>query len=63
VEPQECLVKSSTMKPHLQPRNYFFFKIYLYIICEYTVTVFRHSRKGCQISLRVVVSHHVVAGT
>jgi hypothetical protein len=30
----------------------FFFKIYLFIICEYTVAVFRHSRRGHQISLR-----------
>jgi hypothetical protein len=36
--------------------------IYLFIICKYTVAVFRHLRKGCQISLREVVSHHVVAG-
>jgi hypothetical protein len=35
----------------------------LYIdICQYTVVDFRHTRKGCQISLWVVVSHHVVAG-
>jgi hypothetical protein len=40
----------------------FFFKIYLLIICKYTVAVFRHSRRGSQISLRMVVSHHVVAG-
>jgi hypothetical protein len=36
--------------------------IYLFIICKYTVAVFRHSRRGSQISLWVVVSHHVVAG-
>jgi hypothetical protein len=40
----------------------FFFKIYLLIICKYTVSVFRHSRIGSQISLGMVVSHHVVAG-
>jgi hypothetical protein len=40
----------------------FFFKIYLFIICKYTVAVFRHTRRGRQISLRMVVSHHVVAG-
>jgi hypothetical protein len=42
----------------------FFFlkKIYLFIICKYTVVVFRYTRRGHQISLRVVVSHHVVAG-
>ena len=41
---------------------FFFLKIYLLIICKYTVAVFRHSRRGSQISLRMVVSHHVVAG-
>jgi hypothetical protein len=40
----------------------FFLKIYLFIICVYTVAVFRHSRRGHQITLRMVVSHHVVAG-
>jgi hypothetical protein len=38
----------------------FFKKIF--IICKYTVAVFRHSRRGSQISLWMVVSHHVVAG-
>jgi hypothetical protein len=41
---------------------YFFLKIYLFIICKYIVAVFRHSRRGSQISLRMVVSHHVAAG-
>jgi hypothetical protein len=41
---------------------YFFLKIYLFIICKYTVAVFRHSRRGRQILLQMVVSHHVVAG-
>jgi hypothetical protein len=44
---------------------FFFFKdlfIYLFIICKYTVVVFRHTRRRRQISLRMVVSHHVVAG-
>jgi hypothetical protein len=36
--------------------------IYLFIICKYTVAVFRHSRRGRQISFQMVVSHHVVAG-
>jgi hypothetical protein len=31
-------------------------------VCKYTVAVFRHSRRGRQISLQMVVSHHVVAG-
>jgi hypothetical protein len=38
--------------------------IYLFIILYviYTVAVLRHSRRESQISLRMVVSHHVVAG-
>ena len=39
-----------------------FFKIYLFIISKYTVAVFRHSGRGSQISFRMVMSHHVVAG-
>jgi hypothetical protein len=54
---QSCLPLSS-ISFHLN----FFFKIYLFIICKYTVVVFRYTRRGHQISLRVVVSHHVVAG-
>jgi hypothetical protein len=34
----------------------------LFIICKYTVAVFRHSRRGHQILLRMVVSYHVVDG-
>jgi hypothetical protein len=41
---------------------FFFFLDLLFIMCKYTVAVFRHSRRGRQISLPVVVSHHVVAG-
>jgi hypothetical protein len=40
----------------------FFLKIYLFIICKYTVVVCRHARRGSQILLQMVVSHHVVAG-
>jgi hypothetical protein len=36
--------------------------IYLFIICKYPVAAFRHTRRGRQISLQMVVSHHVVAG-
>ena len=36
--------------------------IYLFIICKYTEAVFRHPRRRNQISLLMVVSHHVVAG-
>ena len=36
--------------------------IYLLVICKYTVAVFRHSRRGRQISLQMVVSYIVVVG-
>ena len=39
----------------------FFFKD-LFIICKCTVAAFRHPRRGHQISLPMVVSHHVMAG-
>jgi hypothetical protein len=38
------------------------FVLFLFIICKYTVAVFRHTRRGSQILLGMVVSHHVVAG-
>jgi hypothetical protein len=55
--------KSSTMN-YISPdsTSFFFLNIYLFIICKYTVAVLRHSRRESQISLRMVVSHHVVAG-
>jgi len=34
-----------------------------YYIYEYTVAVFRHTRRGHQIPLQMVVNHHVVAGS
>jgi hypothetical protein len=42
--------------------GFFFLKIYLFHLYEYTVAVFRHTRRGHQIPLQMVVSHHVVAG-
>jgi hypothetical protein len=42
--------------------EYFFFKALFIIIHKYTAAVFRCARRGHQISLWVVVSHHVVAG-
>jgi hypothetical protein len=38
-----------------------FFNLFI-IICKYTAAVFRHTKRGCQISLWMVMSHHVVAG-
>ena len=40
---------------------FLFFKDLFIIIYKYTVADFRRTRRGHQISLRVVVSHHVVA--
>jgi hypothetical protein len=40
-----------------------FFLRFIYLLhVMYTVAVFRPSRRGRQISLQMVVSHHVVAG-
>jgi hypothetical protein len=39
----------------------FFVKDFFYV-CEYTVAVFRHTSRGHQIPLQMVVSHLVVAG-
>jgi hypothetical protein len=36
--------------------------LFIYLFIYYTVAVLRHSRRGSQILLWVVVSHHVVAG-
>jgi hypothetical protein len=43
---------------------YFFLKRFIYLLYkyEYIVAVFRHTRRGHQIPLQMVVSHHVVAG-
>jgi hypothetical protein len=36
------------------------FKKDLFIVCKYTVPIFRHTIRGHQISLQMVVSHRVV---
>jgi uncharacterized membrane protein YqaE (UPF0057 family) len=36
--------------------------IYLFYVYKYTGAVFRHTRRGHQIPLQMVVSHRVVAG-
>jgi hypothetical protein len=36
--------------------------LFIYFMYEYTVAVFRHTRRGHRIPLQMVVSHHVVAG-
>jgi hypothetical protein len=35
----------------------------LFYAYKYTVAVFRHTRRGHQIPLQMIVNHHVVAGT
>jgi hypothetical protein len=59
-----CLGQQSPVlgKEYLWPRTEFLKKIYLVILYEYTVFVFRHTRRGHWIPLQLVVSHHVVAG-
>jgi hypothetical protein len=42
-------------------KNIYLF-IYLFYAYEYTIVLFRHTRRGHQIPLQMVVSHHVVAG-
>jgi hypothetical protein len=39
-----------------------FLKNYLFYVYEYTVAVFRHTRRRHWLPLQMVVSHHVVAG-
>jgi hypothetical protein len=44
---------------------FFFFKdlfIYLFYVYEYTVALFRHTRRGQQIPLQMVMGYHVVSG-
>ena len=50
-----------TTEPSLQPL-YLPFKMYLFHLYEYTVAVFRRTRRGRQVPLQMVISHHVVAG-
>ncbi|EDL82551.1 rCG28886 [Rattus norvegicus] len=40
---------------------YFLKKIYLFYICDYVVTVFRHTRRWQRIPIQTDLSHHVVA--
>jgi hypothetical protein len=41
---------------------YLFIYLFIFTIQEYTVADFKRTRRVNQISLRMVVSHHVVAG-
>jgi hypothetical protein len=44
------------------PMDNVFFLRCIYLLYVSTLVVFRHSSRGHQISLRMVMSHHVVAG-
>jgi hypothetical protein len=53
-------MEKETVSEHPAYKSFFFKDLfYLY---EYTVAVFRHTRRGSQISLQMVLSHHLVAG-
>jgi hypothetical protein len=39
------------------------FKRFIYLFYVFEYTVFRHTRRGHQIPLQMVVSHYVVAGS
>jgi hypothetical protein len=52
-----------TAEPSLKPLTlYFLKKKYVFNVYEYSVTVFRHTRREHWIPSQMVVSHHVVAG-
>jgi len=58
---------SPDIPPQMQnPVLFFSLGIFLFYnlfhIYEYTVAVFRHTRRGHRIPLHMVVSHHVVSG-
>jgi hypothetical protein len=59
---QFCACRPKYFPSSLSFFLFFYFFFILFIICKYTVAVFRHSRRGSQILLQMVVSHHVVAG-
>ena len=48
----------------VQLNLYFLFLrfIYLFYVYEYTIALFRHTRRELQIPLQMVESHHVIAG-
>jgi len=56
------LFSSSQLAKSPYPDPSSFLKYDLFNVYEYTVALFRHTRRGRQIALQIVVSHHVVAG-
>jgi hypothetical protein len=65
---KEQKIDNSCFKNHLYQKEnrkntiFPFFKKNLFYLYEYTVAVFRHTRRGHQIPLQMVVSHHAVVG-
>jgi hypothetical protein len=69
-----CIRETHTCVPLILPLHFHyylikknFFKLFIYFMyvsytVSYTVAVFRHTRRGHRIPLKMVVSHHVVAG-
>ena len=53
---------SSGISTHINSSSSSSFLKKIYFIYEHTIPVFRHTRRGCQIPLQMVVSHDVVAG-
>jgi len=67
---QACIVSTFTHGVSLVAPNIYLsfflsfslsFFLSFFFLFKYTVTVFRHTRRGHQIPLQMVVSHHVVA--
>jgi hypothetical protein len=54
--------RKTTLGSSFSPFILLFPEIYLFIICKYTVAVFRHIRRGHRVPLQMVVSHHVFGG-
>jgi hypothetical protein len=58
----EIFHKDKNFTSDTQCNLYFLFFKELFIYYKYTITVFRHIRRGHQISLQMVMSYHMVAG-
>jgi hypothetical protein len=59
-----CRFWESNSGPQEEQSMLFFFKkrFYLFHVCEYIIVILRHTRRGHQTPLQMVLSHHVVAG-
>jgi hypothetical protein len=59
---QHCGQHISLINQSVYGVFFFFLRFIYFYLYEYNVAVFRHTRRGNQNSLQMVVSHHVVAG-